>query len=285
MRTARISRIFLVLFLFALIKGIFPQNATENKYSAFQVKLEKIASQHLQKLDAAFVLYDFKNNQYARHNPERCRKPYPPCSTFKIANTLIAMETGVADGPEFMIPFDSTKTPPQDWWAQFGWLGNQTLRSAMKNSVVWYYQEIARRIGSERMRHFLSLFKYGNQDISGGIDQFWLMSSLLISPDDQLEFLKQVYQEKFKLSKHTYQTVKSILLFDEKINYRLYAKTGGGTFSDGKGLGWFVGFVERQENVFFFVLNLEDVSFLEVRKKRIDLTLSILSDMGILDGN
>ncbi len=285
MRTARISRIFLVLFLFTIIKNAFAQNAAEKKQSAFQVKMEKIAGQHLQGLDAAFVLYDSKNHQYARYNAERCQKPYPPCSTFKIANAIIAVETGVADGPEFMLPFDSTKTPPQDWWAQFGWLGNHTLRSAMKNSVVWYYQEIARRIGSERMRHFLSLLNYGNQDISGGLDQFWLMSSLLISPDDQLEFLKQVYREEFKFSKHTYQTVKSILLFDKKTDYRLYAKTGGGTFSDGKGLGWFVGFVERQENVFFFVLNLEDVSFLEIQKKRIDLTRAILRDMGILDEN
>lgn len=285
MRISRIIQIFLLFLSFTTIRVTGLQNVVGLKQSAFQEQLEKIAGQHLQGLDAAFLLYDSQNDQYARYNPERCRMPYPPCSTFKIANALIALETGVADGPDFMIPFDSTKTPPQDWWEQFGWLGNQTLRSAMKNSVVWYYQEIARRIGSERMRYFLNLLNYGNQDISGGIDQFWLMSSLSISPNDQIEFLKRVYQEDFKLSKHAYQTVKSILLFDTKSNYRLYAKTGGGTFPDGKGLGWFVGFVERNENVFFFVLNLEDVSFLEIRKKRIDLTLAILKDLGILDAN
>ncbi|MBN2088375.1 class D beta-lactamase, partial [candidate division KSB1 bacterium] len=214
-----LSKCFYLLILFMLTNSIqiFSQTAQqENEPTDFAKKVNLITEKHLEKLDAAFILYDAKNDQYARYNPERCQKPYQPCSTFKIANALIALETGVADGPDFMIPFDSTKTPPQDWWAQFGWLGDQTLRSAMKKSVVWYYQEIARRIGPDRMRHFLDVLNYGNRDISGGIDQFWLMNSLLISPNEQVEFLKRFYQEEFKLSKLTYKTVKSILLFDEK---------------------------------------------------------------------
>jgi beta-lactamase class D len=264
--------------------NLFTQNNQNiDKATEFQIRLEQIAKKQLEKLDAAFIIYDSKNDQYARYNPDRCQKAYPPCSTFKIANALIAVETGVANGPEFMIPFDSSKTPPQPWWAEFGWVGDQTLRSAMKKSVVWYYQEIARRIGPDRMNHFLDVLNYGNRDISGGIDQFWLMSSLLISPDEQMEFLRRFYSREYKLSKRTYQTVKNILLFDEKAGYRIYAKTGGGTFPDGKGLGWFIGFVECPENVFFFVLNLEDISFTELRKKRIDMTLAILKELGVLD--
>ncbi len=284
----KLSKYFYLLILFMLTSSIqiFSQTAQqENEPTDFAKKVNQIAGKHLEKLDAAFIIYDAKSDQYARYNPDRCQKPYPPCSTFKIANALIAMETGVADGSEFMIPFDSTKTTPQDWWVQFGWIGDQTLRSAMKKSVVWYYQEIARRIGPDRMRHFLDVLNYGNRDISGGIDQFWLMNSLLISPNEQVEFLKRFYRAEFKLSKLTYKTVKSILLFDEKDNYRIFAKTGGGTFPDGKGLGWFVGFVERPDNVFFFVLNLEDISFVELQKKRVDICLSILREMGILTAN
>lgn len=284
----KISRCFCLLLLMMLMNNlwIFAQTAQrENKPTDFAKKVNQIAGKHLEKLDAAFIIYDSKNDQYARYNPDRCQKAYPPCSTFKIANALIALETGVADSPEFMIPFDSTKTPPQDWWAEFGWAGDQTLRSAMKKSVVWYYQEMARRIGPDRMRYYLDVLNYGNRDISGGIDQFWLMSSLAISPNEQMEFLQRFYREDFKLSKSTYQAVKSILLFEEKNNYRIFAKTGGGTYPDGKGLGWFIGFIERPENVFFFVLNLDDISFIELRKKRIDMTRAILKDMGILNAN
>jgi beta-lactamase class D len=39
-----------------------------------------------------------------------------------------------------------------------------------------------------------SKISYGNQDISGGIDQFWLSSSLKISPKEQADFMEALYK-------------------------------------------------------------------------------------------
>ncbi len=121
----------------------------------------------------AFVLFDAQTNQTICHNAERAGTEFLPASTFKIASTLIALETGVATGPDFALAWDSTVTPRQPWWPAT-WARDHTLRTALPASVVWFYQEMARRIGPARMQEYLDAFGYGNRDISGGIDQFWL---------------------------------------------------------------------------------------------------------------
>jgi beta-lactamase class D len=118
-------------------------------------------------VDATFVLLDGQTGRTVRHNPERARTRFLPASTFKIPNSLIALETGVASGPDFALPWDSVRVPRQPWWPA-AWARGHTLRTALPNSVVWYYQELARRIGAERMRGFLLRFEYGNGDLDRG---------------------------------------------------------------------------------------------------------------------
>lgn len=96
---------------------------------------------------------------------------YQAC--LKVQNTLIALETGVASGFDFALAWDSVAAPQQSWWPA-AWARDHTLRTALPNSVVWYYQELARRIGAQRIQRYVDGFGYGNRDISGGIDQFWL---------------------------------------------------------------------------------------------------------------
>jgi beta-lactamase class D len=136
------------------------------------------------------------------------------------------------------------KYPERDWTdAPFVyWKKDHTLRSAMKYSVVWYYRELAIRIGEERMKNYLAKFEYGNQDISGGLaskrmfEAFWLNNSLKISADEQIEFLRKFYDEKLSVSKHSTEIVKQILVQEETAEYKLSAKTGGG-WNNGKALG------------------------------------------------
>ncbi|MBN1814974.1 MAG: class D beta-lactamase, partial [Anaerolineae bacterium] len=45
--------------------------------------------------ESCFVMLDVASNQYSRYNPEQCAKRMSPCSTFKIPNSLIGLETGV----------------------------------------------------------------------------------------------------------------------------------------------------------------------------------------------
>ena len=233
----------------------------------------------------AFVLYDMKNDRYIRYNEQRCRERFSPKSSFKVPNSLIGLETGVIKDAEFVIPWNRQKYPPQDNWNTepfVHWAQDHTLRSAIKYSVVWYYRELALRVGPQRMKKFLSAFKYGNQRIGGPVDEFWLDNSLKISADEQVEFLKAFYAGKLPISKRSTDIVKDILLLEQTPTYRLSAKTGGGSVAEGKVIGWFVGYVETGGNVYFFATNIEGPNYTAIREKRIEVTKQILASLGYL---
>ena len=242
-------------------------------------------SQYFKDTDGAFVLYDLKRNHYIRYNEARCRRRFSPKSTFKIPNSLIGLETGVIRDADFLIPWDRWKYPPQENWNQYPfihWAQDHTLRSALQYSVIWYYRELALRVGEQRMQSYLRKFNYGNQVISGGVNNFWVNNSLKISADEQIEFLKAFYTGRLPISKRSTEIVKDILLLEATPAYRLSAKTGGGPIAEGKVIGWFVGYVEKDGDVYFFALNIEGPSYIAIRDKRIDVTKQILRDLGYL---
>jgi len=233
----------------------------------------------------AFVLYDSNRNQYIRYNEARCGQRFSPKSTFKIPNSLIGLETGVIRDAEFVIPWNRQKYPPQDNWNQepfVHWAQDQTLRSAIKYSVVWYYRELALRVGQQKMRQYVTRFNYGNKAVSGRIDNFWLDGSLKISANEQIDFLKAFYNGQLPVSRRSTEVVKDILVQEKTPTYKLSAKTGSGSISEGVYIGWFVGYVETKANVYFFATNVEGTNFEEIRDKRIELTKQILSRLGIL---
>jgi beta-lactamase class D len=203
----------------------------------------------------AFVLYDTNKDQYVRYNEERCRQRFSPKSTFKIPNSLIGLDTGVIADADFVIPWNREKYPPEDNWNQepFNhWAQDQTLRSAIKYSVVWYYKELALRVGEQSMKKYVRSFDYGNQDVSGAIDNFWLNGTLKISADEQVEFLKKFYTERLPVSKRSARIVKDILVLEKTPAYTLSGKTGGGPIAEGTYIGWFVGYLEADGNAFVF---------------------------------
>jgi beta-lactamase class D len=110
-----------------------------------------------------------------------------PASTFKIPNSIIALETGVVEDPDKdVFKWDGVTRSIE------AWNKDHTLRSAIAASAVPVYQEIARRIGQERMQKYVDLLDYGNRDIGGGIDQFWLTGNLRIDPIQQIDFVDRL---------------------------------------------------------------------------------------------
>src|SRR5215475_890487 len=217
---------------------------------------------YFKETEGCFVLYDLKGDRYARYNEARCRRRFSPFSTFKIPNSLIGLETGVIKDAEFVIPWDRVKYPPQANWntEPFNhWGQDHSLRTAIKYSVVWYYRELALRVGAERMNQWLEKLGYGNRDASGGIDQFWLNSSLRISADEQVEFLKAFYQGRLPVSKRSLDIVKDIITPEQTDSYKLSGKTGGGQ-AGGRALGWFVCYLETKCDVYFFALSVINAS-------------------------
>jgi hypothetical protein len=120
---------------------------------------------YFQNFTGAFVTYDLSGDRYIRYHPEGCSERHLPASTFKVMNSLIGLETGVIPDENYVIKWDGTQHQISTW--------NQghSLRTAFQNSVVWYYQELARRVGRERMKYYIDAVKYGNQDLTYSGDQ------------------------------------------------------------------------------------------------------------------
>jgi beta-lactamase class D len=191
--------------------------------------------------NACFILRD--NNHEAIHyfNKERSIQRFLPASTFKIFNSLVALETVVAPDDQLIIKWDGIARRPE-------WNKDMNMREAFKVSNVPYYQEIARRIGKDRMQHYLDTAKYGNAIIGGAVDAFWLNNTLQISADEQVGLVKRMYFNELPFSERSQRIVRSMMLQEETPAYKLYYKTGTGTDGN-KQIFWVVGFIERIQNV------------------------------------
>ncbi len=232
--------------------------------------------------DGSFVLYDLKKRQYTIYNREKSEKRVSPNSTFKIAHALIGLQTGVLKDSSTTFKWDGTEYPFP------AWNKDQTLTDAISNSTIWYFQEVAKRVGCSKERRYLHAFNYGNKDISGGLTQFWLQSSLKISPVEQVDFLKRFYTHRLPVSKRNIDIVKKILVLDEKNGAVLSGKTGTGwkdAVINGTPVnGYFVGYVEKKGNVYFFATNIEAKDTASGGKARA-ITLQILHDKRIFTSN
>ena len=224
---------------------------------------------------SAFVLYDLSLNQYVRYNPERCAERFIPASTFKIMNSLAGLESGVIPDESYVIEWDGT---PQ---AIAEWNQDHTLETAFRNSVVWYYQELARRLGKEKMQQYVDAAHYGNQDISGQIDTFWLEGELRISADEQVEFLKRLYEGDLPFSDRSMDIVKGIMVLEDTDDYTFSGKTGTG-IRVAPQVGWFVGYLETNDNVYFFATNIELQTVEGNIGKAREITEAILRDQGLM---
>jgi len=219
---------------------------------------------------ACFVVLDLESGRVRRWNPEQAATPLSPCSTFKIPNALIGLETGALAGTDQVLPWDGTTHE------RVALNRDHDLRSAMDASVVWYFQEVARRVGTQRMAGFLASVGYGNQDISGGLTQFWLESSLKISADEQVAFLARMLRGELPVSDQTVQGVTDILEQRREGDVVLFGKTGSGHQS----LGWFVGWLTRPGGTSVFACNVESTGVYgrDVRA----LTEQALEDLALL---
>lgn len=224
-------------------------------------------------VNGAFVLYDLKNDRYVRYNPAGCRKGYLPASTFKIFNTLAGLETGVIGDENFTLKWNGVPTGNPVWDR------DHDLASAVKYSAIWYFQEVARRIGAGRMRRYLELARYGSGNLSAGIDRFWLEGKFAVSPDQQVDFLKRMYMGEVPFSRRNIDIVKKVLVTRECGRCIVHAKTG--LYMCGKrACGWWVGYTEVDGNTYFFATHIQGThmnrDFIDAR---IEITEKILGEL------
>lgn len=226
-------------------------------------------------VNGTLVISALRADQSYVHNPQRAAERLPVASTFKIFNSLIALEEKVVNDKGTVLHWDGKQREIADW------NHDQTLASAFKVSCVWCYQQMAARIGADKYRQYLHQASYGELREPFDNTRFWLDGSLQVSAQEQIRFLKQVYQRQLPFSAHSYDTLRQIMLAEQTASYRLYAKTGWAS-SVSPQVGWYVGYVETGKEVWFFATNI-DINDAAQLPLRLSLTRTALQTKGIIE--
>ncbi|WP_394694280.1 penicillin-binding transpeptidase domain-containing protein [Hyphobacterium sp.] len=219
------------------------------------------ATAQAQELDPVFELFNsvgtivverLSDQHQWTANPERAAQGFLPASTFKIANSLIILETGVIEDPvSDTIAWDGVERGGS-------WDQDQSLRSAFRRSAVWAYQSWVREVGHDRMQELVSAMGYGNGDIGApdSPDLFWLEGPLEISAQEQIDFLGRLYSRDLPFRADVMDRVIEIMEADRGDDWVIRAKTGW-AIRDEPNTGWYVGWLETGDDVFFFAMNME----------------------------
>ncbi len=267
------KRFFLFLFVASLT---IISSCTVNKAKTDNDLKKYFDSAHV---DGCFSLLDNAAGEITVYNMKLDTQRVLPASTFKIVNSLIGLETGKITDEKMVIKWDSVKRWNNDWNKDL------TMEEAFEVSAVPYYQEVARRIGRDTMKLWIDSLHYGNMNINGPIDSFWLNNTLKISPDEQLGLVNQLYFDKLPFSKRSLQIVRDVMLQENNTLYKLSYKTGWGFDEKSNAIGWMVGWVEENRHVYFFVTQVRstdrNIDMITVRMK---IVKGILSELGFFKG-
>jgi beta-lactamase class D len=231
-----------------------------------------------QQAAGTFGIFDNSRGQFTIYNLERFKKRYSPASTFKIVNSLIALQTGRLTSDSTIIPWDGVTRDRAEWNQ------NLSLYHAFRVSAVPHFQEIARQIGHDTMKYWLDTLKYGNMNMGKTVDAFWLDNSLLISPDEQLGLVKRLYFRQLPFRESIQESVKKMMIRENNTTYQLAYKTGMGSTENGKPMGWMVGWIEENRHVYPFVLNLEMENESSLPEAREKVLKDVLAYIGFFKG-
>lgn len=232
-----------------------------------------------QAVEGSFTMLNNADGSVTVYNMKLDTQRVLPASTFKILNALIALETGIATDTSMIIKWDGQRRGNAEWNKDL------SLAQAFRASSVPHFQEIARRIGRDTMQRWIDSIGYGNANIAGPIDSFWLNNTLLISPDEQLGFLKRLYFDQLPFRKSSQEALRALMLQEDNTLYKLSYKTGLGTNQSGDGVAWVAGWIEENRHVYFFVTLVKSPGGkIDLQRARLHITRDILKDLGFLQG-
>ena len=262
----------------SILYSCSPNNVEEDK------SLGKYFTEN--KVVGCFGLYNNATNEFTFYNKKRFTdSSYLPASTFKIVNSLIGLQTGVISSDSMIIKWDGVKRNVEEWNKDL------SMYEAFRVSAVPYYQEVARRIGKDRMEYWMDTVNYGAGPkdtafrISTAIDTFWLDNTLKITPDEELGLVKMLYFDQLPFFKTYQEKVKKAMLFENTTMYRLAYKTGWGRKENGDHLAWAVGWVEENNHPYFFVLNFESPDAnADIPSIRMRILKGILTELNFFKG-
>lgn len=216
--------------------------------------------------DVCFLLFNINTGTFEKIlNQTRCEERFPTASTFKVPLAVMAFDSKVLKDENSMLKWDGKKKFLSVWEK------DHTASSWMKESVVWFSQELTPKIGKQRIEEYLQSFEFGNADMSGGIHHAWLtkspftpadtFNSLKISGFEQIHFLKNLWRGELKASSDSQLKTISLLAIENSPNgNRLLGKTGSGFVGAEYDLriGWWVGYLETKKDTYAVVANFTD---------------------------
>jgi beta-lactamase class D len=240
---------------------------------------------------SCFLLYEVGVGEVRRTPSAICTTRLLPASTFKVPHALAALDAGVLSGPDDPFAYDGARLPFESWRR------DHTVRSAMRYSVVWYFQRVAEKLGMAREREYLKKFDYGNADPSSGLTTFWLGGSLQITPEEQLRFIRRLYSDELPASRTAHRIVRELLVQPQGVVTNatgeipfaapwpsgtvVSAKTGSGTDRSGATVRWIVGHVARGQRSWLFVSCVAGAETTPVLAA-VDLAAASLQQNGVL---
>ena len=264
-----------------LIMGLTPfisTYAADESHYQWKSSSENISyvdfSKYFGKYEGSFVLYDLGNDAWSIHDIEHATLRVAPDSTYKIYDALFGLEEGVITPEDSFIAWNGESCPFEAWNA------DQTLQSAMTSSVNWYFQTVDEQLGASDVYSYVQEIGYGNENMSGDFSSYWMESSLEISPIEQVELLTKLQNNSFGFAPENINAVKDAICLSASDAGTFYGKTGTGRVNGQDINGWFVGFVETEDNTYFFATNIgadRDAT----GGNATEITMSILSDMNI----
>lgn len=253
--------------------------------SAFIGERGEVIEREFQKIidaanvQGAILVYDFENGVYHSNDFEWTKKGNLPASTFKIPNSIIALETGVVENDSTLFKWDGEERMLKRWEQDL------MLKETFHYSCVPCYQDIARNIGVDKMNTYLDKLDFGTMQVdSSNIDVFWLEGDSKINQFQQIDFLKRFYQSQLPITERTELIMKRMMVVEENQDYTLSGKTGW-AMRNGNNSGWFVGYVEVKDNIYFFATNVEPKEDFDMTKFpmiRKDITYKALKAMRII---
>ena len=253
-RLTGMTAFLMVTVLLISMAPLLSANAAKDDYYGWDTSHKNTniidLSSCFQGYEGSFVLYDMAQDTWNIYDMDRAALRVSPDSTYKIYDALIGLEAGV------ITPEDSTMERNRELYPFQEWNTDQTLQSAMSASVNWYFQEIDKQLGLSGIDRYLREIRYGNENSKGGLSSYWMESSLKISPIEQVELLRKLYENNLGFGIQNVNAVKDSILLSSSEAGNLYGKTGTGCI-DGKDVnGWFVGYVEAPDNTWFFAANI-----------------------------
>lgn len=228
-------------------------------------------------VNGSTTIYDYNNKKWIYTDSLDASKQTLPASTFKILNSLISLEEKAIKDENEILMWDKTDKKffgkSMDMWNK-----DTDLKNAYKNSTIWFYVEMAKKIGRKKYRKYLNEINYGNKNLTQKGTDFWNYGDFGISPKQQIDFLIKMYENKLPFKQENINKVKSIMI-SERTNSTIYRDKTGWTRKGGKDIGWYVGYVENNNNIYFFSTRITENVYPENKnfgKCRVSITKEIL---------